>query len=99
MLVEGDTGLGSVIGEGAVAVVEKQDARGGVASDIDVLPAVAVEVRRRRRKGIVIAHITHSGGITDILEPAIAEIAVEGDVAEREAARTAIDRHALPFAV
>ena len=99
VLVERDAGLGGVIGERAVAVIDEQDAGGGVASDVDVLPAIPVEVRSRSGEGIVFTHVANARGLADILESPVPAIAVQRDSAERESARPAVHRHPLPFAV
>ena len=44
VLAEGDAGLEALLGEGAVVVVAEQQAGRGVAGDVDVGPAVAVEI-------------------------------------------------------
>ena len=99
MLVERDAHLGRVVREGAVAVVQEQDARCGVARDVDIRPAVLVEIRRHRRERVVFPHLPHARRLADVLKRAIAQVAVERDAAEWQSARAAVDGHALPFAV
>ena len=46
VLIHGQAGLHPLLSEGAVSAIVEQQARSRVAGDIDILPAVAVQVRR-----------------------------------------------------
>ena len=44
VFAEGDAGLQAALGEGSVVVVAEEQAGRGVAGDVDVRPAVAIEI-------------------------------------------------------
>ena len=62
--------------EGAVSFIVKQGA-GGEAGDIQVLKPVIVNIGTGHTHSVE-GHLGHAGALGDVLEPAIAEIAVKG---------------------
>ena len=80
-------------------LVAKQPARGRVARDVDVGPAVVVVVGGHGRHRIGAAGGGDAGLAADIRERAVAIVAKQLNEPGRQAARTAVHRHALPAAV
>src|SRR5689334_20038613 len=52
MLVERNSSLGGDLGKSSVLIVPEKQARRGIARDIDIGPAISVEVRRYGRESI-----------------------------------------------
>ncbi len=97
-VIEGDPGFDGSFSEGAVVVVVKQQVGRGIAGNIDVGPAVVVEVAGERSEAIVGVGLRDAGRLANVGKSAIPVIVVELTVRSLQAARTAHHRHPLPHA-
>ena len=96
ILVEGDTGVGGAVGEGAIVIVAVEDGGCGVAGHIDVGPAVFIGVNGGDGKAVVASGLGEAAFDGDVFEFAVTEIAIKDVGRPFEAARPAHDGHALP---
>ena len=85
----GHAGGDSHVGEGAVMIVAVKDARRGVAGDVDVGPAVVVEIGRSRAETVVKSSQTDARRGGHIPESAIPFVVEQVVDAGGEAARSA----------
>ncbi len=114
ILIERAAGRNRDLAEGPVVVVAIQQTRRAVAGDVDVRPAVVVEIRRRRshavraRRPPVAADKHHRGGpartgdarrFRDVGKCAVAAVAIEGVGAAGKSQRPAGDRDVVVAAV
>ena len=87
------------IGKCAVMVVLKQDAGLGIDGDIDIRPAIVVEVIGDGSDGIARAGLENAGLLRNVGEGPIAIVVIEDVGVRRKTARAAHDGYALPLAV
>ena len=80
-------------------VVHEQQAGAGVAGHIDVRPSIVVEIAGHHGEAVVAARVGDSRRLTHVGECSVAVIAIEAVLAERQAARSAIDRQVKKVAV
>ena len=86
------------VGESAVAIIAIENARGAVASDINIGPAIVVEVESRNAERVVAVGLVDVRFLGNVLESVVAAIAVQDVLRPRESARPAHHRHTLPHA-
>ena len=86
------------VGESSVMIVAKKNAGLGVDGNINVRPAVVVEIRAYRSDGVSRTGFKNAGFLRDVGERAIAVVAIQDVRVASEAARTAHDRNPLPLA-
>src|SRR5690349_4448881 len=96
VLVESDPSLESALGEGSVVVVAEEQARRSIAGDIDVGPAVAIEIGGSGGQGIVRFYGENAGLLADVRESAVAVVVIEAMPFLGHAVGTAEDRDAPP---
>ena len=82
MLVVGHAGFGGDIRKRAIFIVTKQDAGRGIAGNVDVGPAILVEVCGHGRKGIETVDGANSGLRAHVFKRSIAAIVVQRDLPE-----------------
>src|SRR5262249_51727722 len=99
MFVVGDSGFGGNVGESAVLVVAKKNAGRGIAGDVEIGPAVFVQISGYGGKGVEIPYRADAGLLADVFESSVPAIVIEGCLSKRHAAGTAEDRHSFPFAI
>ena len=75
--LSGDTVFETALGERAVVVVAEQQVVGGVAGDVDIGPAIAVEISSDRGEAIARLHRGDAGFFADIGEGAVAVVVIE----------------------
>ena len=92
---EGDAGLDGDVLEGAVVLVLVEGGGGGVVGDVDVGPAVVVEVGGADAEAVGADGGPHAGLLADVGEGAVAVVVVEDVLAAGKAGRAAGDEHAL----
>ena len=80
-------------------VVAEQPARRGIARDVDVGPAVVVEVGRHGGHRVRPGRRRDAGLPAHVGERAVTVVVKQFDESGGQAARTAVHRHALPAAV
>ena len=97
-IVESDAGVHGGFGERAVVIVVKEQTGRGVAGNVNVGPAVVVEIAGKRGEAVVGVGLRHSGCFADVGESAIAVVVIELAVRPLQAARTAHHRHPFPQA-
>ena len=85
--------------EGAVVVVAVEDRGRRVAGDVDVGPAVAVEVGGRRGHRVAARHARDARGLGHVAEAAVALVVVEQVRVGRQPLGPAVHGDALPEAV
>src|SRR6185312_16795625 len=86
------------VGKCSVAVVVVKNTGRAVARDIDVGPAVIVEVEGGDTEGVVSAGLINLCFRSDVLELAMAQVAVEDILGAGQSARATHHRHSLPYA-
>ena len=84
--------------EGPVALVVEEKARGRVAGNVHVGPAVVVEVPGQGREPVVVLRGLDAGPRRNVRERAAAVVLVQRHRLPRQAARPAQHRHPLPAA-
>ena len=94
----GAAGHDGDVGERAVVIVVKQDARLRVHSDINVGPAVVIEIVGDCRDRIARAGLQDAGLLRDIGKRSVAIVVIKNVGVAGKAARAAHDRNALPLA-
>ena len=87
------------VGEGAVVVVAIEDGGGGVAGDVEVHPAVAVEVGGANGHRVALLRRRDARTLGDVAECAVRLLVEELLRLERHALWSAVDGDALPQAV
>ena len=88
-----------IIGKRAVVVVSQQKAGRRVAGDVDIRPAIVIEIGRDGGHHITAGGFDNAGSFADVGECAIAVVAVERTAPGRQTAWPAHDRNALPVAI
>ena len=96
VFVERDAALEAGLGERAVVIVAEEEAGRGIAGDVDVRPAVVIEIGRDRGHAVAALGFGDARRIADVRERAVAVVVVERDRPGGKSARAAVDRHALP---
>src|SRR5580700_2248549 len=91
VLAQRDAALQTALGKSAVAIVAKQQAGRSVACDVDVGPAVAVEVGRRRSQRIARLDSGDAGFLADVGERPAPVVMVEPATLLRKPGRTAVN--------
>ncbi len=91
----GDAGLNGLVFEGAILLVLVVGCRRRVVGDIDVGPAIVVEIRYRNAEAVGADGVPHAGLLGDIGKGAVAVVVVQDVFAAIEARRTARDLHAF----
>src|SRR4029077_6289430 len=86
------------VGESAVAVIVVENAGSAVAGDINVGPAVVVEVESGNAEGVMTVGSVDVGFRGDVLERAVAAIVVEDVLRAGKSAGAAHHGHAFPHA-
>src|SRR4051794_14898096 len=99
VFAEGDAAHHSFFAEGAIVIVHEEEARRGIAGDVNVGPAVLVKVGGDNGHAVAAALGSDSGGGADIGEGAVSIVAIKGMDAAREPARAALDGNSLPGAI
>ena len=98
IFVEGRAGNDGDIGKRAIVIVVIENAGSAVAGDVDIRPAVIIEVESGDAESVV------SGGLVDVrlggdvFKFAVASIVVQNIFRAGQAARAAHDRDAFPYA-
>ena len=87
------------IGKRAVVVVLKQNAWLGIHGNIDIRPAIVIEVIGDRSDGVARPGLQNAGLLRDVGEGPIAIVVIQNIRVARKSARTAQDGNALPLAV
>ena len=87
----GDAAFDGFVLEGAVALVAIEGGGGGVVGDIDVGPAVVVEIGDGYREAVGADGVEDAGLFRDVGEGAVAVVAVEDVLAAVETGRSAGD--------
>src|ERR1035441_9366122 len=77
VLAERQAGFQALLGERAVTIVVEQQAGRGIAGHVDIGPAVAVEIGRRRGEGIARLHGGDAGLTAHVGEGAVAVVVAE----------------------
>ncbi len=95
IVIQGHAGFEADLAEGAVVTIAEHPTGRGIAGDIDIGPAVVIEVRRNRGQSVAAAHFPDSGFGRNIRERAIAIVAIKQRGNGGEAARSA--HHWKPF--
>ena len=98
VFVEGDSGFGSDVGEGAVFVVAIEDGGGGVAGDVKIWPSVVVVVEGGDGEAVVGGGFFEAALCADVFEFASAEVVEELVGGVGEASGAAHDGDTLPGA-
>ena len=80
-------------------IVLKQNARFGVYRNINIRPAIIIEVIRHRSNGITRARFQNAGLFGDVGKRAIAIVAIQNVGVAGKTPWPAHDGHALPLAV
>src|ERR1700731_1480467 len=96
--VESYTGSFPNFREGAVVVVVVKKVCRSIACDINIRPAVVVEIRRQRRETITPRSFFDSGVFRNIRERAVAVIVVQRIYTHFESSRSAHNVYPFPFA-
>src|SRR5207244_7111990 len=91
-------GLNSSLLEGPVVFVAIEQAGRHIAGDIDVRPAVIVEVRGRYSESVAAARLQNAGPFRYVGERSVAVVVVQRVACERQTARSAHHRDLLPDA-
>jgi len=94
----GAAGYDSDIGECAVVIVLEKDAGLRIYGDVDVWPAVVIEIVGDRSDGVAAAGFKDAGFFGDVGERAVAVVAIEDVGIACEAARATHDGNAFPLA-
>ena len=97
--IVGDAGRVAALFERSVVLVAIEQAGGLVAGDIDVGPAVVIEIGDDHAQAVAAAGRQNAGLFGDVGERAVAVVVVERVVRRGQSARAADDHHALPFAI
>ena len=95
VLAVGAAGADADVRERAVVVVAIERARVRIVRHVDVGPAIVVEVERADAEAVGAAGLEDAGALRDVLEGAVALVAVEHVGAAGQPGRTARDRDAL----
>src|SRR5580698_3828742 len=98
-VVIGYSGLHANLFETLTLEVVKIKARRGIAGNIDIGPAIVVEIVDQRRKAVIVLGRRDVHAIRDIGKVAVSVILVKRDRLSRQTPRTADDRQALPLAL
>ena len=98
ILAVGAAGDHGDIGERAVVIVVKQNAGLGIDGDVNIRPAVVIEIVRDRGDGIARAGFQDAGFLRDIGESSVAVVVIENVGVAGETARAAHDRNSFPLA-
>src|ERR1700688_4386768 len=77
ILVESHSCLFAYVGERSITVVVVQDVGAGIASDIDIGPAITVEVGRDRGQAVTSGSAQNAGFLRNVRECAIAVIVIK----------------------
>ena len=99
LVVIGDTGQPANLFEALSLEIVEVEARRGIARDVDVRPAIVVEIPNQRSEAVVVLGRRDVHPIRDIGKVPVPIILIEGDRLARQASRTADDRQPLPFAL
>src|SRR5688572_5175557 len=91
--IQRDSALETSFRERAVASVPEQKAGRGVARDVDIRPAVAIEVGSSRRERIIRLHRQYAGLLAHIGEGCVSVVMVQADPLLRKAIWSAKDRN------
>src|SRR4051794_5130607 len=91
VLAQGDAALDRLFAERAIVIVAEQQARRGVAGDVNVRPALVVEIRSHYRQSIAAFDLADAASLRDVGEDAFPVIPIKAVLAVREAARAAKD--------
>src|SRR6266851_4101381 len=94
--IQGQSSLDPILGERAVAIVVEEQGGRRIAGEIDVLPAVAIEIGCDRREAERRSRFRDAGFHRYIFERAVASVAIEEVTARTQPARTAWRGNALP---
>src|ERR1017187_1263144 len=99
IVAERDAALNSFFFECAVVLIHEEETWRRVADDIDVRPAILVEVRRDYGHTVTGPGLRESSCFRHVGEGAVAIVAIKRMPAEGQAARAAVDGHSFPVAV
>ena len=83
----------------SIMIVHKEQTGRGVAGDVDVSPAIFVQVSRDHRHAVAFGGAGNTGLFTYIGEGSVAIVMVEGMSAGGQAARSAFHRNTFPVAI
>ena len=79
-------------------IVHEEEARGGIASDIDIRPSIVVVIGGNHGHAVAVLDLP-SPSFADIGERPVAVVVVKRVPCRGKTARAAVDRDALPVAV
>src|SRR5207344_276747 len=71
-----DAGFQAFLSKGAIPIVMKQQVGGGVVPDVDVGPAVVVQISKQHAKSVV-SRVLDAGRLSDVCKGAVTVIVVE----------------------
>src|SRR6202040_1917688 len=97
VLVVRHSRLSPNVAERPIVVIVIQDAGGRVAGNVNIWPAVMVEIRRQRSKSVTSRCVENAGFLRDVGEGAIAVVVIEGVHARLETPRPAHYVNPLPL--
>jgi len=99
IVAEGHATENAFFAERAVVIVHEQQAGSGIASDVDIRPAILVEIGGDHGHAVALGKSGDAGLLADVSEAAITIVAIQGMMTGGKAARATLDRHAAEIAI
>src|SRR5207248_3941101 len=98
IFTQSHSALYALFAESSVAIIAKEQTRRRIAGDINIRPAVVIEIRGHGGQAIASLGLADTGCGRDISKGPIAIIAIQRMAPVRKTLRTAAHRHALVVA-
>src|SRR5580693_10079211 len=89
----------SLFAKRSVMVVHEEQTGGGIASNVDVGPAIFVQIRRHDGHAIALCSRSDAGLLADVGKRPVAVVSVERMVPRGKPPRSALDGNPFPIAI
>jgi hypothetical protein len=99
IVTEGHAAQHALLPKRTIMVIHEKQAGRGIASDVDIRPAILVEIRRDDRHAIALSELCDACFLADIGKGAVTIVSVEGMSAGGKAAWPAFDGNASEIAI
>jgi hypothetical protein len=99
IITERDAAQHALFAKRAIMVIHKQQAGRGIASDVDIRPAILIEVRGNNGHAIALSELRDACFLADIGKRAVTIVSVQGVSASWKATRPAFNRNPPEIAI
>jgi hypothetical protein len=99
IVTERDAAQHTLFPKRTIMVIHKKQAGRGIASDVDIRPAILIEVRGNNGHAIALRELRDAGFLADIGKRAVTIVSVKGVSARGKATGPAFNRNASEIAI